>query len=67
MRGDGKVHVYCDLVQRGLGSSSTRAITLEEYRVKPGYYEFELLILPLDGSCRTAECVKRLLGVDKER
>ena len=67
LRGDGRVHVYCDLVQRGLGSSSTRAITLEQYRVRPGYYEFELLVLPLDGSCRTAECVKRLLGVDKER
>ncbi len=44
---DGVLHVYCDVVQRGVGTSSCGPDTLERYRIAAGRYKMELLLLPL--------------------
>ena len=47
LKPDSVLHVCCDAFQRGVGTATCGPDALEEYRIAPGRYKLELLLVPL--------------------
>jgi beta-galactosidase len=47
LKRDGVLHVFCDAFQRGVGTATCGPDALEQYRIAPGRYRLELLLVPL--------------------
>lgn len=47
---DKDIHLYIDMIQRGLGSGSCGPDTLNKYKIFPGEYSFSYKIIPVTKS-----------------
>jgi beta-galactosidase len=44
---DKDIHLYIDMIQRGLGTASCGPDTLDKYKIFPGEYKYSYKIIPL--------------------
>lgn len=56
---DKDIHLYIDMIQRGLGSGSCGPDTLDQYKIFPGEYAYSYKIIPLSKNDK-AELLVRL-------
>jgi beta-galactosidase len=62
LKPDGVLHVYCDAFQRGVGTATCGPDALEEYRIAPGRYRLELLLVPLASGDDENEIARSVLA-----